>query len=325
LIVASTHSQSQIQNQQSKMLDRLLQPRFPSSAVGIKTGTASVVQLERSRGAFVVKRAATINLSPDVIRSSFDESNVLDPGALAAALTDLATSAGLLRQKKWSVTLPEAAARTTIVTLDGSGGSRREIEEVIEWKIERTFGAPLDELRIGREELPANEQKQARYLITAVRAAVLAEYESVFASMGWHTGLMLPRHVGEEQWLTNGAAGDGLLLSAHEEGFTAVLLRHNRPLTLRTVFCDTQECDDELHRLLLFYRDRTATNGSATSVSRLLVMGDLLDKERVAEIAQETLGVNLRPLNAPDVGLTIPGNLPFDLIAAPAGLARLAW
>lgn len=306
-------------------LDKLLKPRFPSCAVGIKTGTASVVQLERSRGSFAVKRAATINLPDNVVRSSFEESNVLDPNALAAALTDLATSAGLLRQKKWSVTLPEASARTTIVTIETTGGSRREIEEVIEWKIERTFGAPLDELRIGREELAANEQKQARFLITAVRAAVLAEYESVLAAMGWHTGLMLPRHIGEEQWLTNGSAGDGLLLSAHEEGFTAVLLRNNRPLTLRSVFCDTAECDDELHRVLLFYRDRAGSNGAATSVDRLLVMGDLLNKQRVAEIAQETLGVNLRPLTANEVGLMIPGDLPFDLIAAPAGLARLAW
>jgi len=307
------------------MLDKLLQPRFPSSAVGIKTGTASVVQLERSRGAFVIKRAATINLPENVVRSSFDESNVLDPHGLAAALGDLATSAGLLRQKKWSVTLPEATARTAIVTLETTGGSRREIEEVLEWKIERTFGAPVNELRIGREELSPNEQKQTRYIITAVRLSVLAEYESAFASVGWQTGLVVPRHIGEQQWLRDGVAGDGLLLSAHEAGFTAVLLRNNRPLTLRTVFCETEECDDELHRLLLFYRDRSGQNGDASSVNRLLVMGELLDKQRVVEIAQETLGVRLRPLGADDVGLTIPGDLPFDLIAAPAGLARLAW
>jgi len=307
------------------MLDKLLQPRFPSCAVGLKTGTASVAQLDRSRGAFVVKRAATLNLQANVLRSSFDESNVLDPDGLIEALTDLATSAGLLRQRKWSATLPEASARTAIVTIEAAGGSRREIEEVLEWKIERTFGAPVNELRIGREELPPNEQKQTRYIITAVRLSVLAEYESAFASVGWQTGLVVPRHIGEQQWLRDGVAGDGLLLSAHEAGFTAVLLRNNRPLTLRTVFCETEECDDELHRLLLFYRDRSGQNGDASSVNRLLVMGELLDKQRVVEIAQETLGVRLRPLGADDVGLTIPGDLPFDLIAAPAGLARLAW
>ena len=57
-------------------------------------------------------------------------------------------------------------------------------------------------------------------------------------SLGWHVGLVLPRHAGEEQWLRNGHRGDGLLLTAHDEGFTAVLMRGNRTLTLRSVFCD---------------------------------------------------------------------------------------
>ncbi|MFY9619130.1 MAG: hypothetical protein WAQ99_04900 [Pyrinomonadaceae bacterium] len=308
------------------MLDKLLKPRFPSAAVGIESNTASVVQLDRARGAFVIKRAATVNLPANLIKASFDESNIAEPDALIESLSDLVTSAGLLRQRKWSVTLPEATTRSAILTIEAAGGSRREIEEVLEWKIERAFGAPLSELRLGRDELPANDQKQARYLVTGVRQAVLAEYESVFATLGWQMGLVLPRHVGEEQWLRGGtAAGDGLLLSAHDEGFTAVLMRNNRPLTLRSVFCETAECDDELHRILLFYRDRSGSNGDGTSVGRLLVMGDRLDKRRVAEIAEETLGVRLQPLGAADVGLSVPGDLPFDTVAAPAGLARMAW
>jgi hypothetical protein len=308
------------------MLDKLLQPRLPSAAVGIETSTASVVQLDRARGAFVIKRAATVKLAANLINASFDENNIAEPDALIESLSDLVTSAGLLRQRKWSVTLPEATTRSAILTIDAAGGSRREVEEVLEWKIERAFGAPFSELRLGRDELPANDQKQARYLVTGVRLSVLAEYESVFAMLGWQMGLVVPRHVGEEQWLRGGTSGgDGLLLSAHDQGFTAVLMRNNRPLTLRSVFCETAECDDELHRILLFYRDRSGSNGDGTSVSRLLVMGDRLDKQRVAEIAEETLGVRLQPLGAADVGLSVPGDLPFDTIAAPAGLARMAW
>ena len=309
------------------MISKLLQPRFPACAVGIEKDSVSVVQLERGRGGFVVKRAAAIDLSPDSVRPGFDQSNLADPAALVAALTDLVTSAGLLRQRKWSVALPETSARSAVITLEGATSSRRELEEVLAWKIERAFGADLPELRLGREQLAPNAQKQARYLITAVRLSVLSEYEAAFAAMGWQAGLILPRHAGEEQWLRNGSGGDGLLLTAHDEGFTAVLMRDNQPLTLRTVFCDSEECDDELHRVLLFYRERSgAEQNDEASVDRLLVVGDSLDKQRVGEIAQETLGIGLKPLNAADVGLALPaGELPFDLIAAPAGLARLAW
>ena len=311
----------------SNPLDKILRPRFPACAVGFEKDAIAAVQLERGRGGFVVKRAASVTLPADLVRPGFDESNVGDPAELAAALSDLLTSAGLLRQRKWSVTLPEATTRSAVLALEGTPGSRRELEEVLEWKIERSFGAPVSELRVTRQQLAPDPQRQTRYLVTAVRLSVLAEYESVFAALRWHAGLILPRHAGEEQWLRNGHPGDGLLLTAHEEGFTAVLMRGSRLLTLRSVFCETEECDDELHRVLLFYRERSGSSGQdAASVDRLLVVGGRLDKQRVAGIAQETLGVNLKPLDATDVGLVIPGgDLAFDAIAAPAGLARLAW
>ena len=286
-----------------------------------------MVQLERARGTFVVKRAASLELPADLVRPNFDERNLGDPSELAAALSDLATSAGLLRQRKWSVTLPEATTRSAVLALDGTP-SRRELEELLEWKIERSFGAPLSEIRVNREQLPPNAQNQVRYLATAVRLSVLAEYESVFRALGWQAGLILPRHAGEEQWLRNGHRGDGLLLTSHEEGFTAVLMRGGRELTLRSVFCEPAECDDELHRVLLFYRERSGSNEQQVdaSVDRLLVVGEGLNKQRVAEVASETLGVSLRPMAAHDVGLTIPASgLDFDTIAAPAGLAKLAW
>ena len=309
-------------------LDSLLKPRLPSAAVGIESDAACVVQLDRARGGFVVKRAASLRLPTDLVRATFDPPNIADPNELARALYDLITGAGLLRQRKWSVCLPEASTRSAILTIEGAPKSRREIEEVFEWKVERAFGAPSSEMRVAREQLPPDAQRQSRYLVNGVRLEVLAEYESVFATMGWHTGLVLPRHAGEEQWLRNGHQGDGLLLTAHEEGFTAVLMRGSRPLALRSVFCEANECDDELHRLLLFYRDRTRTGNQTETpaIDRLLVIGEQLDKQRVAEIANDALGISLRPLNALDVGLTVPaGELDFDTIAAPAGLARMSW
>jgi hypothetical protein len=309
----------------SNPLDKILRPRFPACAVGFEKDAIAVVQLERGRGGFVVKRAASVALPADLVRPGFDESNVADPAELAAALSDLLTSAGLLRQRKWSVTLPEATTRSAVLALEGTP-SRRELEEVLEWKIERTFGAPVSEMRVNREQLPANDQNQVRYLATAVRLSVLEEYESVFRALGWQAGLVLPRHTGEEQWLRHGSQGDGLLLTAHDEGFTAVLMRGGRALTLRSVFCEPAESDDELHRVLLFYRERSGGNGESL-VDRLLIVGDSLNKQRVADVASETLGVHLRPMAAADVGLAIPagGDLDFDAIAAPAGLARLAW
>ena len=288
-----------------------------------------MVQLERGRGgSFSLRRAATVALPESLIRPSFEGSNISDPTELTVALLELATSAGLLQQKRWSVALPDAASRTLILTLESPPASRAELEEVLKWKMERGFGTSLDELSISRERLPADPQGKGRYLVVATPTAVLREYESVLQSLGWRAGLIVPRHLGEGQWLTqNGSRGDALLLSSSEKGFTAVVFRGKQPLIIRTVACDSNECEDELFRLLLFYRDRRSGDSEqVVQLARMLIVGNLMSKDRAGEIVTETLGANLRSLDAADLGLQlVTRELSFDAIAAPAGLATLSW
>ena len=311
-----------------KPFEKLLNPRFPAVAVGLEKGAASVVQLERGRQGFSLRRAATVTLAPDLIQPSFDEPNISDGAALVEALADLVTTAGLLKQRKLSVTLPESAARTIILNMESAVGSRRELDEIIDWKLERGFGVPVGELRVARQPLAPDAQGRPRYVATGILVSVLQEYEAVFRAVGWKAGLVLPRHIGEERWLvSNGHRGDALLLTSHDQGFTAVLLRDNQPFIMRSVLCDSDDCDDELYRVLLFYRDRAGAGaGAAPAIARLLVVGDGLSKDRVADVVNETLGSDIRALDAAQVGLTLPqGDLSFDRIAAPAGLATLAW
>ena len=287
-----------------------------------------MVQLERGRGGLVtLRRAATVALSDSLIRPGFDEPNISDPAELTAALRDLATSAGLLQQKRWSVALPDSTSRSLILTLESQPASRAELEEVLTWKMERGFGTALDELSVSRERLPADPQGRPRYLVVATRTAILKEYESALHLLGGRAGLIVPRHIGEGQWLTlNGNQGDGLLLSSSEHGFTAVVFRGKQPIIVRTVICDPDECEDELYRLLLFYRDRRGGEAEGGQLSRVLVVGELLRKDRACEIVSETLGSDLRALDAEDLGLQLATReLSFDAIAAPAGLATLSW
>jgi len=328
--VATANPQFEIRNSQMpNPLSKLVNPRYPATALGFEKGIATMVQLERGRGgACSLRRAATVALPDSLIRPSFEEPNISDPAELTVALRELATSAGLLKQKKWSVALPDAASRTLILTLESAPASRAELEEVLTWKMERGFGVPLDELSISRERLQADSQGRDRYLVVATPDAILSEYESALHSLGWRAGLIVPRHIGEGQWLTlNGAAGDALLLSSSEKAFTAVVFRGKQPLIIRTVTCDAHECEDELHRLLLFYRDRRGGESEqAAQLSRMLIVGGLITKARAGEIVGETLGTSLRPLDAQDVGLQLTTReLSFDAIAAPAGLATLSW
>ena len=311
----------------TNLISKIVSPWYPASAIGLEKGTASVVELEAGRGrACILRRAAVVNIADSLIRPSFDDPNIGNSPELAQALNELVASAGLLRQKRWSVTLPEATARTLVLTLDTHSGG--EMQDILRWKMERGFGTPLEELSISQERLQKDMQGRDRYLVVGIRKTVLAEYEALFESCGWRAGLMLPRHLGEAQWLVrNGAGGDSLLLSASNEGFTGVIFRDKDPLVVRTVVCEPEECEDEFYRLLLFYRDRRTADGqdSRTLLTRLVVIGEGFAKQRAGEIVNETIGGDLRPLEAHDLGLQLPaGELSFDVIAAPAGLATLS-
>jgi hypothetical protein len=308
------------------MFSKLIHPWYPATALGLEKGLASVVELERRGNVGSLRRAATVKLPDSLITPSFEESNIAEHAELASAIRDLAASAGLLKHKRWSVSLPEATARTLILTIEPNTGS--ELEDVLRWKMDRGFGIPLDELSVSRERLTKDSQGRDRYMVVGTRLAVLGEYEHLFGLLGWRAGLVLPRHLGESQWLTrNGSAGDSLLLSSTNDGFTAVVFRDKQPLIFRNIQCDPDERDDELYRLLLFYRDRRASETEDEQpLSRFMVTGDGFDKGRASEIVNETIGGDLRPLQAEDLGLRLPSHsLDFDTIAAPAGLATLAW
>ena len=64
----------------------------------------------------------------------------------------------------------------------------------------------------------------------------------------------------------------------------------------------------------------------AYGIERLLSLGEGFKRQHVGEIINETLGVTLSSMEAADVGLALPAaDLNFDSIAAPAGLAAMAW
>jgi Tfp pilus assembly PilM family ATPase len=314
----------------ANLLSRLVDPRYPATAIGLEKGVASVIHLERIKGAACkLRRAATFNIAESLVRPGFDETNIEQPGQLSAVLNELAASAGLLKQKRWSMSLPEATTRTLVLTMESQTQSAAELQEVLKWKVERGFGAPIEELSISKERLQKDSQGRDRYLVIAVRKSVLAEYEAVLESLGWRAGLILPRHLGEAQWLVkNGTAGDSLLLSGSSQGFTGVIFRDKHPLIVRTVTCAEEEFEDEFYRLLLFYRDRSVPEGATAgqTLTRLMVIGEGITKQRAGEIVNETTGGDLRPLEAEDLGLQLPSrDFSFDSIAAPAGLATLSW
>jgi hypothetical protein len=308
------------------MFSFLTEPNYPKAAIGIEKESVTALSLRREgRGQFGVQQAATIQLPTHLLTPSFIERNIASPEEFRVVLEDAVISAGLANQRNWSVSLPGNSARTAILTLEKGGANSAETQDILDWKAEQSFGAPSGELRITTYKISDDAEGRARYFATAVKLAVIDEYETIFESVGWKTGLILPRAVSESNWLREDGRTDSLLLSAQNDGFTALLLRDGEPAVVRSVTCTENEIGDEIYRLLMFYNDRFAGSTSGL-LERILVIGKGFVPSRIKDISTEALGRALHIMRPDDVGLNLPASdLRFDDIAAPAGLAALGY
>jgi hypothetical protein len=303
-----------------------LAPRAPNTAAGFVDDNFAVVDLRRSRQGFSLASSAVTQLPLGLIAPGFDALNIQDTGELAQIITQTAEAAGLLNKKRWSVALPDATARTLVVALESRPSNRRELNEVIAWKVERVIPSPATELRISRQRIgPAAGPD--RYLVTVARDEVLSQYESVFAGMGWKAGLILPRHMGEAQWLMwDEWPGDKLLVSANRSGFTSLIVRNGEPVLVRTYVCEPESTADELHRFALYYRDKLVNgSGTTTALTRMLVLGGI-DPAEARRAVADAIDNEPRTLDPAEFGIDLKGEaIQFDHLAGPAGLATIAW
>lgn len=310
------------------MLSALTQPNYPKAALGLERESLTALALRKEgRGQFGIKQAATVELPENLLNPSFLERNISSASTLSVLLDEVLINAGLQGNKRWSVSLPSATARTAILTLENEPASKQELEEILDWKSEQVFGAGSGEMRISRQKITSDREGKARYFATAVKLSVIDEYETLFESKGWQCGLVLPRAVSESNWLVNSNKNsDSLLISLQNDGFTALLMRDEEPSVVRSVTCDESERDDEIYRLLMFYKDRLATGTEDNHLQKLLIIGKKFIPEKIKEISNDALGKSLDILKPEDVGLNIPAsNLKFDDLAAPAGLASLGF
>ena len=244
-----------------------------------------------------------------------------------ALLDEAVIRAGLQGQKRWSVSLPSNTARTAILTMETEPSSSNEFNEIFDWKAENVFGIPAGEMRISSRKISPDANGKSRYFATAVKLSVIDEYETIFERRRWNAGLIMPRAVSEAKWLYDSTVNtDSLLISSQSDGFVALLLRGDEPAVVRSVTCTESERDDEIFRLLMFYRDRLEDDTNTNLLEHLLLIGKDFSPVKLEEIANEALGRSLHILQPEDIGLNLPiQNLNFDDLAAPAGLASYGW
>lgn len=302
----------------------LTTPAFPKTALAISETELAIVSLKRKRGEFEPTRLAMLPLPAGLVTAHFTEPNISDESGLVEELERLSSDADVGRLRRVAVALPEGTARTMVLTMETVPANKSELAELLGWKIERSFGGKLADVRVTQKRIGDKEHPQ--WLVTLSYERVIAQYEKVFERMGWQAGLLLPAHLAEAQWLLRAdLPQDQVLLSLNDAGFVAVVVRGDHPILVRDVTCSPDEREDEFHRIMVFYRDRLIPKNAPVSMSRLLVVGTHEEQQRFRRTLAEAIESPVTALDAGGIGLRLPARAPFSSFAAAAGLCTFAW
>lgn len=311
----------------SSLWQFLTLPSLPKVALAFIDGQAVILKIKKKRGTFSAEQVASAFLPKALLRPDFSISNIAEIRSLVDTLQQTINRAGLGAQKQWSIALPEEVARTLVINLDTQPQTKEELKQMIAWKVEGLVSLPSSRLRISHQPLPNTSSGLPRLLVTVTEENVMKEYERVFEELGWHAGLVLPRHICEASWLMrNKTFGDKLLVSHNSWGFSSVALRGEDPLMVRLRECGQEDLESEIYRLATYYQEKIslATNNSPLS---LLVIGDPNQIELTTRtFADALVDIKFNVIKPTEIGLSVTdSNVQFNHIAAAAGLAAMAY
>lgn len=299
--------------------------KLPRVALSFTEDSIVAAQVRKKRGEFHIEKSASVSLPKALVNPDFLQANISDPNMLAKLIRQVTEQAGLRRESRWSVALPEGVARTHVINLDVASESNDELEETINWRLERMLTIEASRLRIVKQPIDNSQQK---FLVTTVEKNVISEYENVFNQAGLYAGMLMPRHLCEAILLgRDKSPADKLLISHNHDGFVSVFLRDDKPVMVRPhMNCPIDEREAELYRLIVYYREKIVQQSIEVPL-HVLVVGN--DQEM--EISQSILADALHDfkfsiLNMDQLGVKVT-NTQKDTtqLTAAAGLASLGY
>ncbi len=316
---------------------------LPPRAISIeaeRVAVAAVKRRKRGRGraSLHIAGAAVEPLPEGVLDPRFSELNVKDRDRLSGAIRRALEKSGLRPGGAWSLAIPRRATQTVVVPLEEVPSSKRELAEILQWKVERLLEVSTSDLRVAFQRLlPLNGQE--RYLAVAGVEEIIRSYEEALAPLNIRPGLVIPAPLGEASWLwLDELQKDGLLVTCDrgpgDPVPTIVFTRGHELLAVRTAESMVGTLADEIHRTLVYYLDKLAPRseaaGGSTGAPRPELEAILLIGEAVS---REDVEASCRALFPPDrlpsvhamkeIKLGDDGDVTLDHLASAAGLAAM--
>jgi type IV pilus assembly protein PilM len=226
-----------------------LRPACPPVAVEMDHTDIVLVRLRRSRRGRASLEAHQVRPMPDPAAASILRPNLAAPEEVTRRVRQLFEASGT-RPGRVSLVLPDNLAKISLISLPEKPASRRQLEEIIRFKVRRSVPFRLEDAALSYQVLPG-EGKSVTVLVALVRRGVVEQYERVMEGAGARVGLFdlcTPNLFNLCRAGLDGAAragGDVALLNTTSTYFSLLIVRGER---------------------LIFYRCKTFTLGDAEPV-----------------------------------------------------------
>ena len=286
-----------------------LRPPCPDVALELDPRSMTLVRLKPKRHTIEAFQIRTLD-EAGVPATIFDQ-DVVAPERLREQLRGLYESAGT-RPGRMSLVLPDNLAKISLLTLPERPPSRKQLEEVVRFKMRRSVPFRLREATLSYQIIPS-EGRSVAILVALIRRNLIERYEQALEAIGAKPGLIdlcTPSllNLCRKELAAAALKGDVALLNCAQNYFSLVIFRDGRLIFFRCkTFSMHADQPAEVNGLLArevdyslsYYEEKLSGGGLGTLLVRSA------DKP-VEEVASDLIGLDVKHVQPIDPVLSVP-------------------
>jgi type IV pilus assembly protein PilM len=230
-----------------EFLDRIspFKPKYPFVAAELNTKALIMVKMRKEKEQWHLADYSIRELPGNVIGQSIFRPEITSREALISAFKEITMKMGL-KSTSISIAIPDNIVRVSLLSLPEIPRSRKQLIEVIKWKIRKAIPFKIDDAMISYQVLENGDGFGERVvLVSLMRRETINQYEDIFASNDFKVGLVDCTtfniyNLYRAQMIDSGDVG---LINGSHNYFTFMILRNGKLIFFR---CKNYQVEKEL-------------------------------------------------------------------------------
>ena len=286
-----------------------LRPPYPDVALELEQQSMTLVRLKPKRHTLEAYKIQTLD-EAGVPATIFDQ-DVVAPERLREQLRGLYESAAT-RPGRVSLVLPDNLAKISLLSLPERPPSRKQLEEVVRFKMRRSVPFRLRDATLSYQIIPG-EGKSVAILVALIRRNLIERYEQALEAIGAKPGLIdlcTPSllNLCRKELAAAATSGDVALLNCAQNYFSLLIFRGGRLIFFRCkTFSMRAEPPTEVNGLLArevdyslsYYEEKLSGEGLGTLLVRSA-------DQPVEEVTRNLIGLDVKQVQPIDPVLSVP-------------------